>query len=94
MELKPEQQEELGGVEYRALKVLAWILVAYFAFWLFLVMVVMTPYAAHTDAAQVIRTTQPGNLSPAWWSVFVTMSAYSNTGLSVLDKSMMRKYIA
>lgn len=91
MALKPEQQDELGGVEYRALKVLTWILVAYFAFWLFLVMAVMTPYAAHTDAAHVIRTTQPGTLNPAWWSAFVTMSAYSNTGLDILDKSMIRK---
>lgn len=92
--LEPEQEDELGGVEYRALKVLSWVLVTYIAFWLFLVLVVMTPYAAHTNAAHTIRTVQPGNLHPVWWSVFVTISAYSNTGLTPINKSMMRKYQA
>ena len=89
--LNPEQEKELGGVEYRALKTLTWILVGYTVFWLCLVLTVMTAYTTQTNAANIIRTAQPGNLHPAWWSIFVTVSAYSNTGLDLLDKDMMRK---
>lgn len=91
MSLKPEQEDELGGVEYRALKILARLLWAYYAFWFFIILVVLTPYATHTNAAHTIRTEQPGSLNPAWWSVFLTVSAYSNTGLSLLNSSMIRK---
>lgn len=68
------------------------MLLAYYAFWFFIILVVLTPYATHTNAANIIRTEQPGNLSPAWWSVFLTVSAYSNTGFSLLNASMMRKW--
>ena len=87
--LTPEQEQELGGVEYRALKLLTWLLPAYTLFWLFIIMVVMKPYAAHTSTANVIKTAQPGNLSPVWWSIFTSVSAYSNCGLSLLRQSMI-----
>lgn len=91
MPLRHEQKKELGGVEYRALEVLTWLLPGYCTCWLVIVMLVVTPYAAHSRVADIIRSAQPGNLSPVWWSVFATVSAYSNNGLNLLNKNMIRK---
>ena len=63
--LTREQEEELGGVEYRALRLLTWLLLAYAIFWISLILIVMTPYAALTNVGNVIREAQPGNLDPA-----------------------------
>ncbi|KIW98805.1 uncharacterized protein Z519_00468 [Cladophialophora bantiana CBS 173.52] len=87
--LTSEQERELGGVEYRALRLLTWLLPAYAVFWLSFIIVVMTPYVCNTNAGNVIREAQPGNLSPAWWSVFVSVSAYTNSGLSLLNANMI-----
>ena len=87
--LTKEQEQELGGVEYRALQVLTWLLPLYAVFWLSFGIVVMTPYVATTNAGNVIRTAQPGNLSPVWWSFFASVSAYTNCGLSLLNENMI-----
>lgn len=87
--LTPKQEAEVGGVEYRALKLLTWLLPTYTLFWIFLIIVVMTPYVSYTNAGNVIRTAQPGNLNPAWWSVFTSVSAYTNCGLNLLNENMI-----
>ncbi|KAJ9656456.1 hypothetical protein H2198_004915 [Neophaeococcomyces mojaviensis] len=87
--LTTEQEQELGGVEYRALQLLTWLLPAYAVFWMGLIIAVMTPYVSHTTAGNVIRTSQPGNLSPAWWSLFASVSAYTNCGLNLLNENMI-----
>ncbi|KAI9691945.1 MAG: hypothetical protein M1820_009653 [Bogoriella megaspora] len=87
--LTVRQEQELGGVEYRALCILTWLLPAYTLFWLFLIMVVMTPYVSETSTSNIIRTSQPGSLNPAWWSVFATVSGYTNCGLNLLDQNMI-----
>ncbi|KAK5936819.1 hypothetical protein PMZ80_010938 [Knufia obscura] len=87
--LTREQEQEIGGVEYRALQLLTWLLPAYAMFWLLLTIVVMTPYVLHTNAGNVIRTSQPGNLNPAWWSIFASVSAYTNCGLNLLNQNMI-----
>ncbi|KAK4892956.1 hypothetical protein LTR27_008684 [Elasticomyces elasticus] len=88
--LSSEESEELGGVEYRALQSLCWILPTYTAFWIFLSMVILTPYAvAYPPIAETIRTSQPGSLSPGWWGVFISVSSYTNCGLDLLKSSMM-----
>ena len=55
-------------------------------------MVVLTPYAVYTNANHVIQAVQPEPLNSAWWSVFVTVSAFSNCGLNLLNQSMIRKW--
>jgi len=87
--LTREQEQEIGGVEYRALQLLTWLLPAYAVFWLLFIIVVMTPFVSHTNAGNVIRTSQPGNLNPAWWSIFVSVSAYTNCGLNLLNQNMI-----
>ncbi|KAK5692144.1 low affinity potassium transporter [Elasticomyces elasticus] len=88
--LTNEEEEELGGVECRALQSLFWILPTYTAFWIFLQMVILAPYAvAYPPIAETIRTSQPGSLSPGWWGVFISVSSYTSCGLDLLNSSMM-----
>ncbi|EME42197.1 hypothetical protein DOTSEDRAFT_175094 [Dothistroma septosporum NZE10] len=87
--LSQEQRDELGGVEYRALRVLTWLLPAYTAFWILLIVVIATPYVATSSAGDTVRTSQPGNLDPSWWAIFTAVSSYSNTGLNLLNQNMI-----
>ncbi|KAF2151659.1 TrkH-domain-containing protein, partial [Myriangium duriaei CBS 260.36] len=85
-----QEYEELGGVEYRALRLLCWILPFYTAFWIFLSMLLLAVYAStYGPVAETIRTTQPGNLSPGWWGVFASVSSYTNCGLDLINASMI-----
>ena len=60
------EREELGGVEYRALGVLMWLVPAYILFCLALPLVILIPYSYKGDVAAIIRTSQPGDLEPGW----------------------------
>ncbi|KAI1085549.1 cation transport protein-domain-containing protein [Whalleya microplaca] len=88
--LTSSEYEELGGVEYRALKLLSWILPTYTAFWILLAMVILAPYASqYQPVATTISDSQEGNLSPGWWGVFTALSSYTNSGLDLLSASMV-----
>lgn len=64
--LDDKQKTELGGVEYRALKLLSWLLPVYIALWFLLGIVVLIPYSYYHSIATIIRDSQPGNLDPGW----------------------------
>jgi Trk-type K+ transport system membrane component len=82
---------ELGGVEYRALKLLSWLLPAYTLSCLTLTMLFLLPYSTRKTIAATIRNSQPGNLNPQWWAFFLSASGYSNTGFDLMDQSMVRR---
>jgi Trk-type K+ transport system membrane component len=83
--------QELGGVEYRALKLLSWLLPAYSFSCLILTMLFLLPYSARKSISATLRNSQPGDLNPQWWAFFLSASSYSNTGLDLMDQSMIRK---
>ncbi|KAK5085791.1 hypothetical protein LTR05_005079 [Lithohypha guttulata] len=87
--LTRQQQREVGGVEFRALNLLTWLLPAYSIFWMALACIVLAPYVQHTSTSNVIRGAQPGNLNPGWWSIFASVSAYTNCGLNLLNDNMI-----
>lgn len=64
--LGEREREELGGVEYRALHLLSWLLPAYLLFWFFVAIVILVPYSYYHPVENIIRTSQPGNLDPGW----------------------------
>lgn len=64
--LDDKQKTELGGVEYRALKLLSWLLPVYIALWFLLGTVVLIPYSYYHSIATIIRDSQPGDLNPGW----------------------------
>jgi Trk-type K+ transport system membrane component len=83
--------EELGGVEYRALKLLSWLLPTYSFSCISLTMLFLLPYSARRSISATIRNSQPGKPNPQWWAFFLSASAYTNTGLDLMDQSMIRK---
>ncbi|BGP04531.1 hypothetical protein JCM10049v2_000333 [Rhodotorula toruloides] len=85
--LTTAQQEELGGVEYRALTVLLRIV---FAYWLgvqLLAVLAVAPWLATTQPWK--STISAAGPNPTWFSFFQVWSAYSNCGMSLDDASMV-----
>ena len=64
--LDDKQKAELGGAEYRALTLLGWLLPACLLSWFCLGIIILVPYSYHGSDANIIRTSQPGNLEPGW----------------------------
>ena len=85
--LTKQQKEELGGVEYRALRLLCNILLIYYIGFNVLAFVTIVPWACTRHRyAEIIRQ---NGVSPAWWGFFTAMSAFSNLGLSLTADSMV-----
>ncbi|KAF9268582.1 TrkH-domain-containing protein [Marasmius fiardii PR-910] len=88
--LTEEQLEELGGVEYRALNALLWIVSGYHLLVQLIPFVVIAPYISRPKwrdsfvPPQLHRT-----VSPVWFSLYQAVSAYTNTGTSLVDTSMI-----
>ncbi|RDB25358.1 Low-affinity potassium transport protein [Hypsizygus marmoreus] len=88
--LSNEEMEELGGVEYRALNALLWIVGGYH---------ILTQLAAFTIIAPYISMPKwrhnfvpPEAIRPqntVWFSILQSVSAYTNTGMSLVDRSMI-----
>ena len=91
--LTDAQREELGGVEYRALDLLSKLVPAYILFVNFLCIIIAAPYAASGRSFhKYIPVFQAqGKYAPnrVWWVFFNTISAYSNTGMSLVDTSFV-----
>ncbi|KAF2827037.1 hypothetical protein CC86DRAFT_23504 [Ophiobolus disseminans] len=87
VDLTEEQREELGGIEYRALKMLACILSFYFVGFHLLGMVCLTPWAINT--ATYRAKIEAVNVRPAWWGVFTSASMFNDLGFTLTPDSMV-----
>ncbi|KAJ8507628.1 hypothetical protein ONZ45_g10031 [Pleurotus djamor] len=88
--LTSEQLDELGGVEYRALNALLWIVAGYHIGLQVLGFVIIAPYMSTSRWRTNFEPPalhQP--LASPWFSLFQTVSAYTNTGMSLVDQSML-----
>ncbi|MCJ1434493.1 hypothetical protein MMC27_003862 [Xylographa pallens] len=83
--LTAAERERLGGVEYRAILLLEIIVPIYFVFWQLLGCVGLGAWMA-LNAADI--TLQNG-LNPWWVGAFNAVSAFNNSGLSLLDANMV-----
>ncbi|KAJ6589897.1 cation transport protein-domain-containing protein [Mycena vulgaris] len=89
-QLTKEQQDELGGVEYRALKALLWIVAGYHIGVQLIAFTVIAPYMAQSRWAESFQQPkQHKNITSTWFSLFQVISAYTNTGMSLVDQSMV-----
>ncbi|CUS12973.1 unnamed protein product [Tuber aestivum] len=85
--LTEEQRNELGGIEYRSLKTLAWILAAYYVFFHVFGVIVLVPY--------ILRSLKYGKVmddigvNRAWWGVYNAMSCFGNVGFTLTPDSMI-----
>ena len=86
VDLTEEQRNELGGIEYRALKTLAGILIGYFIGFHLLGIVCLVPWILHTHWGQYVREVGVGR---PWWAVFMSGSAFNDQGFSLHPDSMI-----
>lgn len=84
--LTEEQREELGGIEYRALKTLAKVLIGYYVGFHLLGMLVLLPWIASTRWSSIpLRD----GVNPSWWGIFTPASMFTDLGFSLTADSMI-----
>jgi potassium uptake Trk family protein len=84
-DLTGEERDRLGGCEYQALRVLSVIVPLYFVLWQLLGCLALGAW---------INNNQPGpplgnGINPWWLGVFNGVSAFNNSGMSLLDANMI-----
>ncbi|KAI6029310.1 cation transport protein-domain-containing protein [Pisolithus microcarpus] len=88
--LTNEQLEELGGVEYRALNALLWLVAMYHFGIQIISFVVIAPYMSMSKwSSDFEPPALQRSVAPSWFSLFQVISAYTNTGMSLVDQSMV-----
>ncbi|POS71411.1 hypothetical protein DHEL01_v210196 [Diaporthe helianthi] len=84
-DLTSEEREHLGGCEYRALKVLAFVVPVYFFLWQCLGCVALGAWMN----LNMPSTARANGINPWWLGVFNGVSAFNNSGMSLLDANMI-----
>lgn len=85
--LTDEQKEELGGVEYRAIKVLIKIVTAYYVgFHIIAVLVYLGWILDQPNYKTIIRDY---GLSPVWWGFFTGQTSFNDLGYTLTPNSMI-----
>ncbi|KAI0121152.1 cation transport protein-domain-containing protein [Xylariales sp. AK1849] len=84
-DLTAEEREQLGGTEYRALKVLAVAVPIYFFSWQILGCVALGAWIANNKPQPALDNA----INPWWNGIFNGVSAFNNSGMSVLDLNMI-----
>lgn len=83
--LTRDEREELGGCEYRALKLLFVVVPLYFFLWQLLGCIAL---GAWTNNHMASVATGNG-INPWWLGIFNGASAFNNSGMSLLDANMI-----
>ena len=78
------ERDKLGGFEYRALYWLSWIVPLYFVLWQLLACLGLAAWVAY-HRPDVARS---NGLNPWWVGAFNAVSAFNNSGMSLLDANM------
>lgn len=85
--LTKEQRNELGGVEYRAIKLLCIILLIYYIGWHICSVVMLIPWISLKKYYKNLLDSE--HINPIWWAIFTSMSSYCDLGLTLTNDSMM-----
>ncbi|KAI0015708.1 TrkH-domain-containing protein [Xylariomycetidae sp. FL0641] len=83
--LTSDEREHLGGTEYRALKLLSVVVPIYFVSWQFLGCIALGAWIANNQP----QPAEANSISPWWNGIFNGVSAFNNSGMSVLDLNMI-----
>jgi hypothetical protein len=84
-DLSSEEREHLGSTEYRALKVLSIAVPLYFCAWQILGCVSLGAWIANNNPQPALDNA----VNPWWNGIFNGVSAFNNSGMSVLDANMI-----
>ncbi|KAJ7583925.1 potassium transporter [Mycena floridula] len=87
--LTDEQVEEIGGTEYRALRLLSYVVPAYFVLTQALAFLIFAPWLSITQKYDSVFVEQPRLVNKAWFSLFQVMSSYTGGGLMLVDKGLL-----
>jgi len=88
--LTDEHLRELGGVEFRALTALLWIVGGYHLGSQLLAFVVIAPYISTSRWRSAFEVPNLHRyVPPSWFAAFQVASAYTNSGMSLVDQSMI-----
>lgn len=86
VDLTEEQKEELGGIEYRALKVLSKVLVAYFVGFHLMCAIMLLPWAIYMPKYR--DYVYSCGVTPTWWAFFTAQSTFNDVGFTLTPDSM------
>ncbi|THY36402.1 potassium transport protein TRK1/TRK2 [Aureobasidium pullulans] len=87
VDLSEAQREELGGIEYRALKTLALVLVCYFIGFHLLGVIVFVPWILESRRYGEVVTSIGQNRT--WWGIFTPASMFNDLGFTLTPDSMI-----
>ncbi|KAL1746627.1 cation transport protein-domain-containing protein [Schizophyllum fasciatum] len=92
-ELTEDDVWKIGGAEYRALRLLSYLVPAYLIGVQAVSVLVFAPWLAATGAYSDVFAAQAGSqvrpVSVGWFAVFQVMSAYTGGGMSLVDAGMV-----
>jgi potassium uptake Trk family protein len=83
--LSEKERKQLGGYEYKAIRLLSWLVPTYFVLWQFLGCLGLGAYVAYNRPAKALEN----GLNPWWVGSFNAVSAFNNSGMSLLDANMV-----
>ncbi|ODH27893.1 hypothetical protein ACO22_04062 [Paracoccidioides brasiliensis] len=87
VDLTEAQRDELGGIEYRALKALAVLLIGYFFFFHLLGVVCLVPWIMQqTRFGDIVKAAGQGR---PWWAIFTAGSSFNDQGFALTPDSMI-----
>ncbi|KAB5566994.1 cation transport protein-domain-containing protein [Coniochaeta sp. 2T2.1] len=84
-DLTAEERDHLGGCEYRALKILAIIVPSYFFLWQLLGCLALGAWINNNLPGPALQN----GMKPWWLGIFNGVSAFNNSGMSLLDANMI-----
>lgn len=82
--LTEEERQALGGAEYKAIKFLSVIVPLYFVLWQLFSCIGIGAYVAVNRPSTALEN----GLNPWWVGAFNAVSAFNNSGMSLLDANM------
>lgn len=84
-DLTEADRRRLGGTEYKAVVFLSWLVPVYFILWQLISCIALGAYVN----AYYYDTARQNGLNPWWVGAFNAVSAFNNSGMSLLDANMV-----
>ncbi|KAI0085711.1 cation transport protein-domain-containing protein [Irpex rosettiformis] len=88
-ELDDDELERLGGLEYRALDFLSWLVILYFIGVQLISIVLIAPWLSSTRAYDSVFEAQPRKVNKSWFVAFQVIGSYTGGGMSLVDAGMV-----
>ncbi|KAA1076364.1 low affinity potassium transporter [Puccinia graminis f. sp. tritici] len=85
--LTSAQEEELGGLEYRALSMLLKVVIGYWIIFQLVAILILIPYLETPTGNRRFSEVfdGPGGTDRVWYAIWITCSAFTNGGMSLID---------